>query len=165
MARYEEAVREADSAVQRQRAEATALAAGIAGAEKVRSRNHAYPAAGLPGDRGSSVAWSLSVRAAFAPCILYPHMRSRRTSAAFHDWLVPINGALRTASCQLSGRRTRRRGRRRRTRRWASATGCRRCWSAATRSWQQPLRRRACQPHPNACRHSARGGFHLGVFR
>ena len=34
VARYEEAVREADGAVQRQRAEATALAAGIAGAEK-----------------------------------------------------------------------------------------------------------------------------------
>ena len=36
VARYEEAVREADGAVQRQRAEATALAAGIAGAEKAR---------------------------------------------------------------------------------------------------------------------------------
>jgi len=36
VARYEDAVREADGAVQRQRAEATALAAGIAGAEKAR---------------------------------------------------------------------------------------------------------------------------------
>ena len=36
VARYEEAVREAVGAVQRQRAEATALAAGIAGAEKAR---------------------------------------------------------------------------------------------------------------------------------